>query len=40
MRVIFQGLGRVLKVVLGIGIIVVHIVLECVGLILGAITKQ
>ena len=39
MRAIFKGLGKAIKVVLGVGLIAANIVLDGVGLILGAITK-
>ena len=39
MRAIFKGLAGGLKVLLGVGLIVVNIVLDGVGLMLGAITK-
>ena len=40
MKGIFKKLGKVTKVALGVGLIATNIVLDGVGLILGAITKQ
>ena len=40
MRAVFKILGKVTKVALGVGLIAANIVLDGVGLILGAITKQ
>ena len=40
MKGIFKKLGKVTKVVLGVGLIATNIVLDGVGLILGSIMKQ
>ena len=40
MRAIFKGLGKATNVALGVGLIATNIVLDGVGVILGAITKQ
>lgn len=40
MRAIFKGIGRVTKVVFGLLLIFGNIILDGIGLILGAITKQ
>ena len=40
MKGIFKKLGKVTKEALGVGLIATNIVLDGVGLILGAITKQ
>lgn len=40
MKGIFRKLGKATSVVLGVGLIATNIVLDGVGLILGAITKQ
>ena len=40
MRAIFKGFGKVVKVLLFGGVIVLNFILEGIGLLIGAITKQ
>ena len=40
MRAIFKGLGKAMMVILGVGLIIMNIVLDGIGLIIGAIIQQ
>ncbi len=40
MRAIFKGLGAAMKMVLFGGILALNFILDCIGLIIGAITLQ